>query len=194
MNKTEKKVLIDELTQKFNNAQYFYIADDSSLSVEKVSSLRRACFEKKIEYKVVKNSLIQKALEASTLNAGDLFVALKGQSALMFSETSSEPAKLIKQFRAAGDRPILKGAYIDSDIFVGDNQLNTLSSLKSKNELIGDVLTLLQSPIKRVIGGLVAKSEKDAAPATEAPVVEAAAPAVEEVKETPAAEDAPAAE
>jgi len=161
MNKQEKKQVIDQLTEQFNQYNFFYFADDSSLNAESTSKLRRMCFEKGIPYKVAKNSLIKKALEASNKDASELFVSLKGASAVLFSETSNGPAKLIKEYRKDGERPILKSAFVDAEIYIGDNQLKALVALKSRNELIGDVIGLLQSPIKRVLGGLIAKAERE---------------------------------
>ena len=109
------------------------------------------------------NSLIEKALKASNKNAEELFVSLKGASAVMFSETSNGPAKLIKEYRKDGKRPILKSAFVDAEIYIGDNQLASLVALKSRNELIGDIIGLLQSPMKRVLGGMIAKAEKEGA-------------------------------
>lgn len=188
MKKPEKKQLIDQLTEQFNNYNFFYFADDSSINVENISKLRRMCFEKGIPYKVAKNSLIQKALEASNKDAQGLFVSLKGSTAVMFSETANAPAKLLKEFRKDGTKPSLKSAFLDSEIYIGDNQLNVLASLKSRNEMIGDIIGLLQSPIQNVMSALL---NKDAASdkAEETVVVEAVAetpiaPAVEEATPT----------
>lgn len=157
MTKSEKAIVIEELKQKFSESPYFYFADSSTLTVEQISKLRRTCFEKGIEVKVIKNTLAQKALES----VGDkaevfegLYGALKGPTTVFFADTGNAPAKVIKEFRKEFERPILKAAYIDSDIFLGDEQLDVLASLKSKNELIGDVIGLLQSPAKNVISAL----------------------------------------
>ena len=156
MNKTEKTQVIEELKEKFENSQYFYIADSSTLTVGEVNKLRALCHEKGVEMKVVKNTLAKKALESfdDDKNFGQLMEALKGPSTLLFSDTGNVPAKLIKEYRETSERPILKAAYIDSDVFLGDDQLEALSSLKSKEELIGDVIVLLQSPIKNLLGSL----------------------------------------
>ena len=156
MNKTEKTQVIEELKEKFENSQYFYIADSSTLTVGEVNKLRALCYEKGVEMKVVKNTLAKKALESfdEDKNFGQLLEALKGPSTLLFSDTGNVPAKLIKEYRETSERPILKAAYIDSDVFLGDDQLEALSSLKSKEELIGDVIVLLQSPIKNLLGSL----------------------------------------
>lgn len=156
MTRSEKTQTIEELKAKLADAQYFYITDSSELTVDQVNKLRALCHEKGVEMKVVKNTLARKAMESFGEDRGfaGLYEALKGPTALMFSETGNVPAKLIKEFREGADKPILKAAYIDSDIFLGDDQLDALKSLKSKEELIGDVIVLLQSPIKNVLGSL----------------------------------------
>lgn len=154
MNKQQKGEVIESLKERFNEAQFFYFIDESTLSAGKTSELRRAAFEKEIEYTVVKNTLIKKALEASNKEADEMYQVLEGPTAVFFSETSNSIAKLIKEFRSDNEKPSLKAAYIDSDIFIGDDQLQALVSLKSREELIGDVIGLLQSPIKNVICGL----------------------------------------
>ena len=155
MTKSEKATAIEQLKEKFENSQFFYIADSSALTVEAVNKLRGLCFEKNVEMKVVKNTLAIKALEQLE---GDsytkLYEQLKGPSTIMFAETANAPAKLIKEFRKKAERPMLKGAYVDESIYVGDNELETLVNLKSKEELIGDVIALLQSPAKNVISAL----------------------------------------
>ncbi len=156
MTKAQKTALIADLKQKFSESSFFYITDSSTLTVEEVNKLRALCYEKGVEMKVVKNTLAIKALEenAEEKNYTPLFDALKGPTALMFAETGNMPAKVIKEFREKSERPVLKAAYIDSDIFIGDDQVDALASLKSKEDLIGDVILLLQSPIKNVIGSL----------------------------------------
>jgi large subunit ribosomal protein L10 len=203
MTKDQKNEVIEILKEKFNQYNNFYITDTESLSVEQVSNLRRSCFNKQVEMKVAKNTLIKKALEGldSEKYAG-LFESLNNVTALMFSENPKEPAVIISAFRKAnaGDRPTLKAAFINGDIFVGDNSLVALTNIKTKNELIGEVLGLLQSPAKRVIAALLNHAENGSS-ATETEVVAAAievagetaqAAAVEvAVAETPAAEAAP---
>ena len=201
MNKSEKKQLIDQLTEQFNNYSFFYFTDDSSLNVASISKLRRMCFEKGIPYKVAKNTLIIKAMEASNKDASEMFATLKGSTAIMYSETANAPAKLLKEFRKNGsDRPILKSAFLDSEIYIGDAQLAVLASLKSRNEMIGDIVGLLLSPIQNVIGAL---QNKDAAAGKEeaTPEVEAIAETKEtvaevieitETPETPGTPEAPA--
>jgi len=151
----EKIATVEELKDKFTNSQYFYVTDYSTLTVEQINNFRRKCFEKGVEIKVLKNTLVRKALEQVNDTAYiDLYDALKGPTAIMFSEKSNVPAKLIKEFRKDHEKPVLKAAYIDSDIFLGDEQVESLSNLKSKDELIGDVLLLLESPMKNVLGSL----------------------------------------
>jgi large subunit ribosomal protein L10 len=155
MNKTEKTQVIESLVEKLNANDKIYLADCSTLTVEKVNAFRKQCFEKKISVTVVKNTLLKKAIErANDSKLAELIPALKGETALMFTETSNAPAKVIKEFRKADKKPALKGAYVEEMIFLGDAQLDALVGLKSKNELIADVIMLLQSPIKRVIGAL----------------------------------------
>ena len=155
MNKAEKTQVIDQLVEQLNANNKIYLADCSTLTVEKVNAFRRQCFEKKISVTVVKNTLLKKALErANDSKLTELIPALKGETALIFTDTSNAPAKVIKDFRKNGTKPALKAAYVEDMIFVGDNQLEALASLKSKNELIGDVIGLLQSPIRRVLGAL----------------------------------------
>jgi large subunit ribosomal protein L10 len=156
MRREEKSIIINELTEKFANNSIIYIADSSKLTVEQINNLRALCYEKGVEMKVVKNTLAQKAFEVNAEERGfeGLYEALKGPTTLLFAETSSVPAKLIKEFRKKHDRPLLKAAYIDSDIFIGDDQVDFLASLKSKEELVGDIILLLQSPIKNVLGSV----------------------------------------
>lgn len=156
MTKEEKSLIINDLREKFASNSYFYIADSSKLNVEQINNLRALCFEKGVEMKVVKNTLAQKALEKDAEERGfeGLYVALKGPTTLLFSDTGNVPAKLIKEFRKKHDRPLLKAAYIDSDIFIGDEQVEVLASLKSREELVGDIILILQSPIKNVLGSV----------------------------------------
>lgn len=155
MNKSEKGLLIQELKAKFEKAEYFYVADSSSLSVEKINEFRRVCFDKNIEVQVVKNTLAIKAMEQLPEKGFDeLLPIMKGPSTLMFTETANLPAKVIKEFRGKEERPFVKAAYIDSGIFLGDDQLDALCALKSREELIGEIITLLESPIKNVVGSL----------------------------------------
>lgn len=164
MNKTEKTQVIEQLVEKLNANTKIYLADCSTLTVEKVNAFRKQCFDKKVSVTVVKNTLLKKAIErANDSKLAELIPSLKGETALMFTDTSNAPAKLIKEFRKGGDKPALKAAYVEEMIFIGDSQLDTLAGLKSKNELIGDVIGLLQSPIRRVLGALENKGGEDAA-------------------------------
>ncbi|MBK6833491.1 MAG: 50S ribosomal protein L10 [Bacteroidetes bacterium] len=161
MKKEEKTLVINELVEKLNANNKIYLADCSSLSVEKVNQFRRACFAKNVSVSVVKNTLLEKALEqAADSRLVELIPALKGATALIFTEVGNAPAKLIKEFRGKGDRPILKGAYVEETIYIGDNNLEALANIKSKNELIGEVIGLLQSPAQRVISALQNNAEK----------------------------------
>ncbi len=159
MNRQEKEVIIEDLVEKFNKNNYFYITDASGLTVAEVNNFRRACFEKGVEYRVFKNTLIKKALEKID-NSADYAEfnesVLKGFSGIIFSEESGNlPAKILKDFRKKGsEKPLLKGASVDATLFIGDDQLDTLSNLKSKAELIGEIIGLLQSPAKNVISSL----------------------------------------
>jgi len=155
MNKSEKTQVIDELVEKLNANNKVYLADCSTLTVEKVNAFRKQCFEKNVSVTVVKNTLLKKAIErANDSKLAELIPALKGETALMFTDTSNVPAKIIKSFRKNEKKPALKAAYVEEMIFIGDEQLDAVAGLKSKNELIGDIIMLLQSPIQRVMGAL----------------------------------------
>ncbi|HWZ15326.1 MAG TPA: 50S ribosomal protein L10 [Mucilaginibacter sp.] len=154
MNKEEKHELVLALTEQMKEYGNFYITDTSDLTVEKVNTIRRKCFESDITMQVAKNSLIKKAMEAAGGDYSPMYDVLKGSSSILFSKSSTAPAKLIKQLRKQGEKPILKAAYIDAAIFIGDNQLDTLINLKSKEQLIGEIIGLLQSPAKNVISAL----------------------------------------
>lgn len=156
MTRTDKGLLIQELKEKFENSSYFYVTDASTLTVAKVNQLRRTCFEKGVEVKTVKNTLAIKAMDghAESKNFKAIFDAFKGQSTVLFSADGKLPASIIKEFRGKDARPLLKAAYIDSDVFFGDDQLEVLAKLKTKNELIGDVIFMLQSPAQNVISAL----------------------------------------
>ncbi len=154
MTKEEKNQFVDDLTVRLNNANIFYLADIAGLDAENSSKLRRSCFSGNIQMEVVKNSLLKKALERAEGNYDELYVSLKGNTSIMFAETGNGPAKLIKEFRKKSEKPLLKGAFIDQAIFIGDANLDALVALKSKEELIGDIIALLQSPAKNVISAL----------------------------------------
>ena len=162
MNKTDKAAAIESLKERFANNDYFYIADASQLSVEQVNQLRGICFQRGVSMQVVKNTLARKALEQlpEENNYAPLFDALKGPTAIMFAEVGNAPAKAIKEFRDKGDRPILKAAYIASSVYSGDDQLDTLSKLKSRDEVLADILTLLQSPMQNLLSGLKGQGSK----------------------------------
>ncbi len=158
MTKEEKGALIENLAEKLKNTMHFYIADTGDLSVKQVNEFRELCFKRGIEYKVVKNTLIKKALERLDTDYEPFDKILKGNSGIMFSpEIGNAPAKIIQDYRKKDKKsikPALKAASIDSDLFVGEHYLEMLSSLKSKNELVGDVISLLQSPAKNVVSAL----------------------------------------
>ena len=165
MNKQEKNEVIEVLKEKFNQYSNFYITDTESLSVEQVSNLRRACFDKQVEMKVAKNTLIRKALESLDAEKyAGVYDSLHNVTALMFSENPKEPALIISSFRkgANAEKPVLKAAFINGDVYAGDNNLKTLTQIKTKQELIGEVIGLLQSPAKRVLAGLLQHHEKQA--------------------------------
>src|SRR5689334_19318261 len=169
MTKEQKNEVIEILKGKFAQYNNFYVADTESLTVEQVGKLRRACFNKKVEMKVAKNTLIKKALEALDAERySGVYDALNNVTALMFSENPKEPALIISSFRkeSNGEKPILKAAFINGEIYMGDKNLVALSKIKTKNELIGEVIGLLQSPAKRVIAALLHNAEKkgEAAP------------------------------
>ncbi|HVZ57655.1 MAG TPA: 50S ribosomal protein L10 [Chitinophagaceae bacterium] len=165
MTKDQKNEVIELLKTKFSQYNNFYVTDTESLTVEQVGKLRRACFDKQVEMKVAKNTLIRKALESldSERYAG-VFDALHNVTALMFSENPKDPALIISSFRkeSNGEKPVLKAAFINGDVYSGDNQLKTLTQIKTKNELIGEVIGLLQSPAKRVLAALLHHHEKQA--------------------------------
>jgi len=160
MTRDEKSQVIQDLTAKLADTNIIYLADISGLDALTTSNLRRACFKANVELAVVKNTLLAKAMEASDKDFGDLQDTLKGNTSMLISETGNAPAKVIKDFRKKSDKPVLKGAYIEEAIYVGDDQLDALVSIKSKEELIGDIITLLQSPAKNVISALQSGGNK----------------------------------
>ena len=176
MTKEEKTQAIEALVGQLSSSTHFYLTDISKLTAINTSKLRRMCFNKQIKMQVVKNSLLKKALEKSTgRDYKDLMGApLKGSTALLFTETGSEPAKIIKEFRKTNDRPLLKAAYVENAIYVGDNQIEVLAAIKSKNELIGDIIMLLQSPAGNVISALT-NPDRKFANGGDAPAAETAA-------------------
>lgn len=154
MKKSVKEQIINNLTEEINSSSHFYLADVSDLNAEKTSELRRLCFSKEVKLVVVKNTLLRKAIEASEKEASELFDVLKGNTSVMFCETGNVPAKLIKEFSKKNKKPVLKGAYVEESVYVGEDQLEVLISVKSKNELLGDLIGLLQSPMNNVLGAL----------------------------------------
>ncbi len=155
MTQEEKAKYIGDLATELTEANIFYLADTAELTVEVVNQLRRKCFNSNIRMRVVKNSLLEKAMDqVEGRDFGQLREVLAGPTSIMFAEVGNVPAKLIKEFRKKNDKPLLKGAYIDEAVFIGDSQLEALSALKSKEEVLGDIIGLLQSPAKNVISGL----------------------------------------
>jgi len=154
MKKEDKNQLVDSLTDKINSNNIIYLTDVSELNAEQTSKLRRLCFKRDIKMTMVKNTLLKRAMEKSGKNLEDLYDVLKGSTSLMFSETGNAPAKLIEEFRKTSDKPLLKGAYVEEASYLGDDQLEALVNIKSKNELVAELIALLQSPIKNVISGL----------------------------------------
>jgi large subunit ribosomal protein L10 len=166
MTKDQKNEVIELLKDKFSQYNNFYVTDTESLSVEQVVKLRRACFDKHVEMKVAKNTLIKKAMEALDAERyAGVYDALHNVTALMFSENPKNPAVIISSFRKEtnGEKPVLKAAFINGDVYMGDKELATLSKIKTKNELIGEVIGLLQSPAKRVLAALLHHHQKQAA-------------------------------
>jgi large subunit ribosomal protein L10 len=160
MTREEKSRVIEELTAQLAGTNVVYIADISGLNADATSNLRRACFKAGIELAVVKNTLLEKAMEASENDYGDLSSVLKGNTSILIAENGNVPAKIIKEFRKKSDKPVLKGAYIHQAVFIGDHQLDVLISLKSKDEVIGEIIGLLQSPAKNVISALKSSGGK----------------------------------
>ena len=165
MTKDQKNEVIELLKGKFSQYNNFYVADTESLTVEQVGKLRRACFNKQVEMKVAKNTLIRKALESlDNEKYAGMYDSLHKVTALMFSENPKEPALIISSFRkeSNGEKPVLKAAFINGDVYMGDNNLKTLTQIKTKNELIGEGIGLLQSPAKRVLAALLHHHEQKA--------------------------------
>jgi len=154
MTKEQKNREIDELTSLLESTNTLYVADIAGLNAQDTSNLRRLFHQREVALSVVKNSLLRKAMERSEKNFDELYEVLKGNTSIMIAEAGNAPAKLIKEFRKKSDKPLLKGAYIEESVYIGDNQLESLISIKSKEELIGDVIALLQSPAKNVISAL----------------------------------------
>ncbi len=154
MRRDEKTDIINSLAGTLKEYSHFYLTDTAQLNAADTSDLRRKCFENQIKLVVVKNKLLKRALEQVGLECGELFPVLKGSTAVMFSNNGNTPAKMIRDFRKSHPKPLIKGAYIEESVYVGDNLLETLVALKSREELIGDIIMLLQSPAKNVISAL----------------------------------------
>ena len=154
MTREEKSIAIQDLTAQLADVNVVYLADISGLDADTTSSLRRACFKAGIKLEVVKNTLLEKAMQASDNEYGDLSSVLKGNTSMFIADTANGPAKIIKEFRKKGEKPIFKGAYINQEIYIGDNLLDSLVAIKSKEEVIAEIIGLLQSPAKRVLAAL----------------------------------------
>ena len=196
MNKEEKVKVVEDLKGKLNDYKSIYLTDIAGLDAMQTSNLRRECFNSNVKLSVVKNTFLERAMSESENDFGDLKDLLKGNTTIMLSESGNSPAKVIKKFRKDGEKPILKGAFVDEAIYIGDDQIEALFNLKSKDEVIGEIIALLQSPAKNVISALKSSSGKIAGlvkTLSENPMEGdkvAEEPAAEEVKaEEPAAEE-----
>lgn len=161
MTREEKSIAIEDLTAQLADVNVVYLADISGLDADTTSNLRRACFKAGIKLEVVKNTLLEKAMEASDNDFGDLSSVLKGNTSMFIADTANGPAKIIKEFRKKGEKPIFKGAYINQEIYIGDNLLDSLVAIKSKEEVIAEIIGLLQSPAQRVIAALQNQPNKE---------------------------------
>jgi len=195
MTKDQKVVAIQEIKDLLQDAKVVYVADLEGLNAAKSSDFRRQAFKQNIQVKVVKNTLLQKAMEQMEgVDYSEMFQSFKGNSALMISETANAPAKLIQGFRKKEEKPALKSAFVQETFYVGDNNLDMLANIKSREEMIGEIIGLLQSPIQRVVSALQNKSEsaeanaEEAAPAEEEKTADAPEASAESTEETPAAE------
>jgi len=160
MRREEKNAIIDSLAEKLKEYSHFYLTDTAQLNAADTSALRRKCFENDIKLIVVKNTLLKRALEMSEGDFEELYPILKGTTSIMFTNTGNAPAKLIKEFRRGHDKPVLKGAYVQESVFVGENMLDALISVKTREELIGDIILLLQSPARNVVSALQSGGNK----------------------------------
>jgi large subunit ribosomal protein L10 len=160
MRREEKTAIIDSLAEKLKEYSHFYLTDTAQLNAADTSDLRRKCFEQNIKLIVVKNTLLKRALEMSEVDFNELYPVLSGTTSIMFAQTGNAPARLIKEFRRQHEKPVLKGAYVQESIYIGDTMLDALVSLKTRQELIGDVILLLQSPAKNVISALQSGGNK----------------------------------
>ena len=154
MTREEKSKAISELTEKLGTSTNLYLTDISGLDAQATSNLRRACYKANISLSMAKNTFLDKAMQASDKDFGDLSTILKGNTSIMFSEVGNAPAKVIKAFRKKSEKPVLKGAFIEENVYIGDDQLEALVNIKSREELIGDIISLLQSPAKNVVSAL----------------------------------------
>ena len=160
MRREEKDAIIENLAQRLKDSKHFYLTDISELNAEETSNLRRKCFESEISLLVVKNTLLRKAMEKSEGAYDDLYDVLKDSTSIMFCETGNTPAKLIKEMRKTMERPLLKAAFVEESVYIGDDQLEALSNIKSKEELLGDLAMLLQSPARNLASALAASGSK----------------------------------
>jgi len=160
MRREEKNAIIDSLAEKLKEYSHFYLTDTAQLNAADTSDLRRKCFENDIKLVVVKNTLLKRALEQSNGNFDELYPVLKGTTSIMFTQSGNVPAKLIKEFRRKHDKPLLKGAYVQESVFIGEQMLDTLISVKTKQELIGDIILILQSPAMNVVSALQSGGNK----------------------------------
>lgn len=154
MKREEKDIIVNSLVDQLNDSPHFYLTDSSALNAEATSLLRRRCFESKVKMVVVKNTLLKRALEKTDYKVEELYDVLKGSTSIMLTETGNSPAKLIKEFRKKFEKPLIKAAYVEECVYIGDDQLENLVNVKSKDELLGDLIGLLQSPMKTVISQL----------------------------------------
>ena len=161
MTREEKSIAIEDLTAQLADVNVVYLADISGLDADTTSNLRRACFKAGIKLEVVKNTLLEKAMQASDNEYGDLSSVLKGNTSMFIADSANDPAKIIKEFRKKGEKPIFKGAYINQEIYIGDNLLDSLVAIKTKEEVIGEIIGLLQSPAKRVLAALQNQPNKE---------------------------------
>lgn len=160
MRREEKEVIIENLAQRLNETKHFYLTDISELNAEETLNLRRKCYEREISLLVVKNTLLRKAMEKSEGDFDVLYDILKDSTSIMFCETGNKPAKLIKELRKTMERPLLKAAFVEESIYIGDDQLDVLYNIKSKDELLGDLLMLLQSPATNLVSALASSGSK----------------------------------
>ncbi|MCF8223843.1 MAG: 50S ribosomal protein L10 [Bacteroidales bacterium] len=154
MRREEKQAIIDSLAEKFSEYSHFYLTDTAELNAGDTSDLRRACFKKDVKLIVAKNTLLKRALEKSDKELEEIYDVLRGSTSVMFTETGNVPAKLMQDFRKKHDKPLLKGAYVEESVYIGDKELDKLAALKSKDELLGDLVALLQSPMQNLISSL----------------------------------------